>query len=219
MLTWSWKAAAKGCAQLLILMLVFWDVTGLARFVRAGDFVPAMVLGGVVIAAIAGMRPVVREMKTLPNQGIRLSVRCALHSALIVELILTLILWPLAFMSRSEPQVRDAPVLQPLWGGLIVGLVLGLSGALLAGAWLGGIDVILHYFLRLLLYMKGRTPLNLVRFLDYAAKDLNFLQKVGGGYIFIHRMLLEHFAAMRTEEKSDPPETSALAPPTPFESV
>jgi hypothetical protein len=36
----------------------------------------------------------------------------------------------------------------------------------------------------------------LVRFLDYAAKDLNFLQKVGGGYIFIHRMLLEHFAAM-----------------------
>jgi len=27
------------------------------------------------------------------------------------------------------------------------------------------------------------------------------LQKVGGGYIFIHRLLLEHFAAMRKDEK------------------
>ena len=37
-------------------------------------------------------------------------------------------------------------------------------------------------------------------FLDYAAR-LVFLQKVGGGYIFIHRLLLEHFAAMRNAEK------------------
>ena len=38
-------------------------------------------------------------------------------------------------------------------------------------------------------------PLNYAHFLDYATK-LIFLRKVGGGYIFIHRMLLEHFAAM-----------------------
>ena len=36
--------------------------------------------------------------------------------------------------------------------------------------------------------------------LDYAA-DRIFLQKVGGGYIFIHRLLLEHFAAL--ERKDD----------------
>jgi len=28
---------------------------------------------------------------------------------------------------------------------------------------------------------------------------ISSLQKVGGGYIFIHRMLLEHFAAMDLE--------------------
>ncbi|NEO16045.1 MULTISPECIES: hypothetical protein [unclassified Moorena] len=39
---------------------------------------------------------------------------------------------------------------------------------------------------------------NYARFLDYAA-DRIFLQKVGGGYIFIHRMLMEHFAQMKPE--------------------
>ena len=39
-------------------------------------------------------------------------------------------------------------------------------------------------------------PWNYARFLDYAAEELNFLQKVGGGYIFVHRYLLEYFAAM-----------------------
>jgi len=37
------------------------------------------------------------------------------------------------------------------------------------------------------------------RFLDYAAEELNFLQKVGGGYVFIHRYLLEHFAEIAAE--------------------
>jgi hypothetical protein len=43
-------------------------------------------------------------------------------------------------------------------------------------------------------------PWNYARFLDYAV-DRIFLQKVGGGYIFIHRLLMEHFAAMQFEER------------------
>lgn len=39
-------------------------------------------------------------------------------------------------------------------------------------------------------------PLNLVSLLDYASERI-FLQRVGGGYIFVHRMLLEHFARMK----------------------
>ncbi|MEB3295717.1 MAG: hypothetical protein VKJ24_21415 [Synechococcales bacterium] len=41
----------------------------------------------------------------------------------------------------------------------------------------------------------GLESWNYARFLDHAVDRL-FLQKVGGGYIFVHRMLLEHFAAM-----------------------
>jgi hypothetical protein len=47
-----------------------------------------------------------------------------------------------------------------------------------------------------MLHEKGSIPWNYARFLDYAT-DRIFLQKVGGGYIFVHRMLLEHFARMK----------------------
>ena len=40
---------------------------------------------------------------------------------------------------------------------------------------------------------RGSTPLNFIKFLDHCAK-LIILKKVGGGYIFIHRMLLDYFA-------------------------
>jgi hypothetical protein len=32
--------------------------------------------------------------------------------------------------------------------------------------------------------------------------DLIFLRRVGGRYIFVHRLLMEHFAEMYVEEKS-----------------
>ncbi|NTV68236.1 MAG: hypothetical protein HGB06_11310, partial [Chlorobaculum sp.] len=79
------------------------------------------------------------------------------------------------------------------------GLFLGLFVGLLAGMELGGYAVIQHYVLRLLLWREGFAPLRYVHFLDHAA-DLLFLRKVGGGYIFVHRMIMEHFAAMEDTE-------------------
>ena len=38
-------------------------------------------------------------------------------------------------------------------------------------------------------------PWNYARFLDYATA-LIFLRKVGGGYIFVHRLIMEHFAGL-----------------------
>ena len=49
--------------------------------------------------------------------------------------------------------------------------------------------------LRFMLYRRGIIAWNLPHFLDYCTERI-FLRKVGGGYIFIHRLLLEHFAAM-----------------------
>jgi len=43
---------------------------------------------------------------------------------------------------------------------------------------------------------------------DYAA-DRIFLRKVGGGYIFIHRMLMEYFAALETEPSAGNNERSS----------
>ncbi|MEW6497421.1 MAG: NACHT domain-containing protein [Cyanobacteriota bacterium] len=64
----------------------------------------------------------------------------------------------------------------------------------------GGKTCIPHLTLRLILYQDGYIPWNYSRFLDYAAERI-FLQKVGDGYIFIHRLLLEHFAQIKLESR------------------
>ena len=74
---------------------------------------------------------------------------------------------------------------------LLLGTPVGLFFALLYG----GIACFQHFILRFLLWLNGFTPLLYVRFLDFAAERV-FLRKVGGGYIFVHRMLLEHIAAL-----------------------
>jgi hypothetical protein len=56
-----------------------------------------------------------------------------------------------------------------------------------------------HLALRLVLAYNGSLPLRLVPFLDYCAERI-FLRKVGGGYIFVHRLLMEHFADLERGE-------------------
>jgi hypothetical protein len=67
---------------------------------------------------------------------------------------------------------------------------LGVLGAL----WNGGLDLIRHFVLRGVLAATRRFPFRVLRFLDRAAQ-LILLRRVGGGYIFVHRLLLEHFAS------------------------
>jgi hypothetical protein len=63
----------------------------------------------------------------------------------------------------------------------------------------GGRACLQHLVLRLILWRNSSIPQNYVRFLDYCAKRI-FLRKVGGGYIFVHRMLMEYFASLDTSE-------------------
>ena len=78
-----------------------------------------------------------------------------------------------------------------LIGGLFGGC-LGLISGMVVGLNRGGSAAIKHYALRLILWPNGYTPFKFIKFLDHCAK-LILLKKVGGGYIFIHRMLLEYF--------------------------
>ena len=81
---------------------------------------------------------------------------------------------------------------------LTYGILLALNGSILIFGECSGIACIKHFVLRVILYIFQHSPWNYARFLDYATNRL-FTQKVGGGYIFIHRMLMEHFANMKLD--------------------
>jgi len=82
-----------------------------------------------------------------------------------------------------------------LSNGLLTGLLAGLSAGLLIGLLTGGLASLRHYILRFLLWRTGAVPRRYVPFLDYAAERI-LLRKVGGGYIFLHRLLLDYFASL-----------------------
>jgi hypothetical protein len=139
------------------------------------------------------------ESSRTPNQGTIDSIKNALFGLLIGGLLDVLIGVLLLGWRRG--------LLYGLIGGLYLGLVGGpdfeTTPGKGAGYLGGGLFVIRHWVLRLVLWIRGSAPLNYVRFLDYATERL-FLRKVGGGYIFLHRMLLEYFATL--EEPSGRPD-------------
>lgn len=91
-------------------------------------------------------------------------------------------------------------------GGLSLGLTQGLLlwlGSVLVGGMLGGLVGVLllgsiyleHYFLRFLLWRIGAMPWRYVHFLEEASERI-LLQRVGGGYCFIHPLLQDYFASL-----------------------
>ena len=136
-------------------------------------------IGVLIFGLTEGLNSSEIEIKTSPNQGIWASVLNSITLLLIVGLSFGLIGVPIVGLSFE--------LILVLITGLIFGLGFGLDN--------GGKACIQHFSLRLILYCNNYIPWNYARFLDYAA-DRILLQKVGGGYIFIHRMLMEHFAEM-----------------------
>ncbi len=81
-----------------------------------------------------------------------------------------------------------------LSGGSIHGSLYFLFYGFQAGA-----TVVEYAMMRFLLWLLRFTPWNYSHFLDYAYEHI-LLRKVGRGYMFYHRLLLEHFATL--EKKS-----------------
>jgi tetratricopeptide (TPR) repeat protein len=77
-----------------------------------------------------------------------------------------------------------------LYNGLTMGMIALLLGGLLFG---GLVPIIQHYYVRFLLFASHRLPFRPVTFLNQATQ-LFLLRRVGGGYKFIHRLVLDHLA-------------------------
>lgn len=77
--------------------------------------------------------------------------------------------------------------------GSLLGLVVGFLFALIQGLAAGGQSLVNHYVLRWLLARGGYAPWDLSAFLHYVS-GLTLIYRVGDGYMFVHRRLLEHLA-------------------------
>ena len=143
-------------------------------------------LMGLILHWTEGMQGPEVETKIKPNQGIWRSVNSAIFVGIVIALG-TGILYGL--FGITDPAFN--------WFSLIFGaLGMGAFFGLING---GGQACIRHFTLRFILQRKGNIPWNYAYFLDSAC-DLIFLQKVGGGYIFVHRLLMEHFAQMNSQK-------------------
>ena len=105
-----------------------------------------------------------------------------------------------------------ATVIRTLIGGacfgLAVGVTLGSDSENLAGMlrvvaayaplgfiWFGGLELIRHGSVRVVLAVTRRFPFACVRALEEAV-GLAFVRRAGAGYVFMHRLLLDHLAGL-----------------------
>jgi DNA polymerase III delta prime subunit len=195
MMSWKWNQFWKRTIPGLIYGLIVGLSVGLSGGLVCG------LIGGLVSGLVGGFTSTGKADKVSPNQGIKLSRKNALAAFLTTCLIFGLIGGLIGGL--NGPYTKEG-LCVALFGGLIGGLIVGLNR--------GGSAMIKHYALRLVLWRKGYTPFNFIKFLDHCAR-LILLKKVGGGYIFIHRMLLDYFAEMAPEVHSRKPETTTVARP------
>lgn len=190
---WSWKKAAKSLIPGVLIVFLAWVLLSFAisfwygssspgYFAEESGYIRSFGLIGGIIAGLSyvlvnALKGPAIQSKTQPNQGIWVSLK----SAIIIVLMIGVPIIMLILFRSDMPNI---------------GLRVGLRWALIFGIGFGGgVPCIRHLTLRLLLHRNNDIPWNYASFLNYAT-ERGFMQKVGGGYIFIHRMLLEHFAGM-----------------------
>jgi len=193
MLKWSWKNAKPW----LVIGLIFGPAIGLLSelvFRLRGGLISVLIFALVLaigLALIGGLsgEQINEDMRAHPNQGTRSSGWNALRIGLISVLV-------------------GAPA-GGFIGGPISALVVGLSFGLLGGLVFGGTAYLAHYALRFLLWRTGAMPWRYVRFLEETTERI-LLQRVGGGYRFIHPLFLDYFASLGTPA----PPPSVPSPPS-----
>jgi hypothetical protein len=188
-LKWSWIRAKLGLKLVLFALLI---VIPLLSFIflfikpKVNLFLglSATIIIAVALGLTAGTSGVDVESKRIPNQGIWKSAASFLVVSVLGGTLLGVVV-VLSFQLTRQPAnwfITGA-------GSLVfLGLILGLN--------FGGYACIQHLVLRFVLYRNNLIPWDYARFLDYATERM-FLQRIGGRYRFIHKLLQDHFAGMK----------------------
>jgi hypothetical protein len=190
---WSWSTfRSKWSSPPVKLGLCIGVLIGLNVGLGTGLLAGLLVgLGPVLfIGLLIGLSHGEIQTKTVPNEGICRSVWSALCAGLGAALLTGIFAELFKRLGLGHGAVGRPVQLYGLFIALLFGLDVGLR--------FGGFASLQHVVLRLLLCCNRSAPWNYVKFLDYTAERI-FLRKVGSGYIFIHRLLQDYFAARYTD--------------------
>jgi DNA polymerase III delta prime subunit len=202
---WSPLSAKKGLLVGAVGGLVFGLVGGLVGWVVAGPGAAAIV-GGVVEAImvvvgglVGGLSPrqLPARMALSPNEGIWRSGRRGMIAVLFIVLMVGLAAGLVVGLLGASISNLIYALIFGLVFGSVGGLIFGLFFGLVAGR-TGLAAFFQHFVLRLFLWQLDLLPWNLVGFLDEATERL-LLRKVGGSYLFVHRLLRDVLATQHND--------------------
>lgn len=164
-----------------LILALGWAWLGVLAGIATGGAVVALLVGRSMSAAQQSV------IRLTPNQGVWQSARNALLVSLIGGGQVGIALGILAGMTMNTAL------------GLVLGICAGLGTSMFAALFFGFETFFKHFLLRTMLIREGSIPRSYVPFLEYATERI-FLRKVGGGYIFVHRLLMDHFASLYTNK-------------------
>jgi hypothetical protein len=149
---------------------------------------------GLAIGFVDNSLRVEQPVRVTPNEGTYRSARNAIMVGVLTGPPIGLAYGLNIYIASDEPHqyVLGTTFIYGSLAGFWIGSIIGLMR--------GGLFSIQHLFTRLTLWLSGKAPLRYVHFLN-SAVDIVLLRRVGGGYAFIHRTLLEYFVALGTGER------------------
>jgi hypothetical protein len=204
-LDWSWRRILVILGTVILVEflagLFLYRTAGIAALTEIAGVLQLVALPlAIGILLVFGWRPSLRVASTVkPNQGFWHS----LWNAAGIILFLMLVILPLSIPAglSSEPGSQ-----QIIWD---LHAILGFASFVLSTGWLvalpfglavGGAACLQQIVLRSILARAEKLPWNLIGVLDNAT-DRILLQRVGGGYIFQHRLLQDYFANLQPKAK------------------
>jgi hypothetical protein len=219
--TWSWAGVLQNMIRFLSSGLLVGLLYGLLTtlfFSGASlfsHFFFGLVIGGafgLIVGLMSGIsnKTLNEHDRVIPNQGIWNSLRNSIFLGLTYGLVFGTFfgfIYGNVFYQIFGPHYVTSHNIN---SGLLYGPIVGLTTAGLVWIRNGGLACTLHVLLRFLLWRAKDIPWHYPQFLDYTAERI-LLRKIGGGYIFVHRLLLEYFAALEkptSSEKKSPKDES-----------
>jgi Predicted NTPase (NACHT family) len=227
MVEWSWentkvisniqKGLAIGLSTFPGIFLIFVCTSGIFYNIRYGAIygvVYGLIVGLIVSVAstLAGIlnngwssQMLAEDQLFQPNEGIHRSLRNSLFAGYFFGPIGGLASG--AVVGLAFGLVGGLPDWHILSFGfaIVFTIIFILNLALMRG----GIACIEHYILRWYLQKEGGIAWNYIHFLDYASERI-LLRKIGGGYMFIHRLILDYFANLSPDDSTTFPSQNQM---------